>query len=63
MFKIVTNKCQFTTKEAAQNHVDNVLSKSPKIIESGTDHSEKLGWHSWWKMEEFVNNKIEEEEE
>lgn len=61
MLNETTNYCSFASEEAAKAHCDEVLGKSGKVC--GYKEHYKLGWVSWWVSEDWIDNKMEEEEE
>lgn len=61
-FKTIRSHCKFETEEEAQAHL-NVLVKSARIIDMGIGCNEILGHHSWFESVDWIDNKMEEEEE
>lgn len=61
MFIEQKNYCQFPNKEAAKKHCNEVLSKNGKP--RGYEEHDTLGWVSYWVSNDWIDNKMEKEDE
>ena len=57
MFENVVTYCKMPSEQAAIDHVA-MLSKQNGILETGTQHTDKHGWRSWFKKEQLVHDVI-----
>ena len=63
-FEDVTMYHKQKSKEAAQSHIDAITKVNTKdLVDYGVDYDEVRGWHSWTIRREWVQAKVEQEDE
>ena len=60
----VTMYCRQKSKEAAQSHIDAITKVNAKsLVDFGVGYDDVRGWHSWTTRKEWVQEKVEQEDE